>query len=269
MLAQPLQVGDQMPGCPSPGLEHAALPDKILTIITGIGTMPEPLDNPIRGSLIGAHAHLAERRGNVLRYQTDVAPFLALPDEPRDADWADAADLVGPGGLVSLAGVVATPPDGWEVVADGRGVQMVAETLEPAEDPEAVRLGAADVPEMLALVRRTKPGPFRPRTVELGAYLGIRRHGSLVAMAGERMHPEGWTEISAVCTDQAWRGRGFGSRLTRAVAAVIVARGDKPFLHALAANTGAIRLYAELGFRLRRTTVFSAARVPEAQPLAD
>jgi predicted GNAT family acetyltransferase len=48
-----------------------------------------------------------------------------------------------------------------------------------------------------------------------------------------------------------------------------VARGDKPFLHALAANTGAIRLYAELGFRLRRTTVFSAARVPEAQPLAD
>ena len=231
--------------------------------------MPEPLDNPIRGSLIGAHAHLAERRGNVLRYQTDVAPFLALPDEPRDADWADAAELVGPGGLVSLAGVVAAPPDGWKVVTDGQGVQMVAETLEPAEDPEAVRLGAANVPEMLALVGRTKPGPFRPRTVELGTYLGIRRHGSLVAMAGERMHPEGWTEISAVCTDQAWRGRGFGSRLTRAVAAVIVARGDKPFLHALAANTGAIRLYAELGFRLRRTTVFSAARVPEAQPLAD
>jgi GNAT superfamily N-acetyltransferase len=221
--------------------------------------MPEPLDNPIRGSLIGAHAHLAERRGNVLRYQTDVAPFLALPDEPRDADWADAADLVGPGGLVSLAGVVAAPPDGWELVTDGQGVQMVAETLEPAEDPEAVRLGAADVSEMLALVGRTKPGPFRPRTVELGTYLGIRRHGSLVAMAGERMHPEGWTEISAA----------FASRLTRAVAAVIVARGDMPFLHAVAANTGAIRLYTELGFRLRRTTVFSAARVPETQPVAD
>ena len=83
------------------------------------------------------------------------------------------------------------------------------------------------------------------------------------------MHPEGWTEISAVCTDQAWRGRGLASRLTRAVAAVIVTRGEKPFLHAVAANTGAIRLYTELGFRLRRTTVFSAARVPETQPVAD
>jgi ribosomal protein S18 acetylase RimI-like enzyme len=228
--------------------------------------MPEPLDNPIRGSLAGAHAHLAERRGNVLRYQADVAPFLSLPDEPGDADWADAASLAGPGGLVALAGAEVAPPAGWEVVTGGQGVQMVAETLEPAEDPESVRLGAADVPEMLALVGRTRPGPFLPRTVELGAYLGIRRHGALVAMAGERMHPEGWTEISAVCTDEAWRGRGFASRLTRAVAAIIVARGEKPFLHAAATNTSAIRLYGELGFTLRRTTMFSAARVPERQP---
>ncbi len=53
-------------------------------------------------------------------------------------------------------------------------------------------LGQADVQEMLDLARRTKPGPFLPRTVEMGTYLGIRRGGPLVAMAGERLHPPGW-----------------------------------------------------------------------------
>jgi predicted GNAT family acetyltransferase len=100
----------------------------------------------------------------------------------------------------------------------------------------------------------------------MGSYLGIRRGGTLVAMAGERLHPSGWTEISAVCTDAAWRGRGLASRLVRAVAVGIRARGETPFLHAVASNVNAIELYEELGFRLRRSTVFSATRVPETQP---
>ena len=86
-------------------------------------------------------------------------------------------------------------------------------------------LGAADVPEMLDLVERTQPGPFLARTVELGTYLGIRRDGRLVAMAGERLHPPGFTEISAVCTDAAYRGQGLATRLVRAVAAGIRRRG--------------------------------------------
>ena len=114
---------------------------------------------------------------------------------------------------------------------------------------EAVRLGADDVPDMLALVARTRPGPFLPRTVELGTYLGIRREGRLIAMAGERLHPPGWTEISAVCTDAAFRGQGLGSRLVRAVALGIRERGETPFLHTAATNTAAIRLYESLGFR--------------------
>jgi ribosomal protein S18 acetylase RimI-like enzyme len=229
--------------------------------------MPHPLDDPIRGGLLGAHARFAERQANVLRYHPDVAPFLAFPEDPDEADWAAAAEFVGPGGLIPLRGAEATPPDGWEIVSGGKGVQMVAETLRPEEDPEAVVLSAADVPEMLALVGRTRPGPFRPRTVALGTYLGLRRDGTLVAMAGERMHPDGWTEISAVCTDEQWRGHGFGSRLVRAVAVVIMARGDHPFLHAVATNP-AIRLYEELGFTLRRTSEFTSVRVPGALRLA-
>jgi GNAT superfamily N-acetyltransferase len=221
-----------------------------------------PLDSPILLSLTGAHARFAERRGNVLRYQADVAPFLALPVEPDKSDWADAAALVGPGGLLPLPGVSAPPPDGWEVLVLGEGVQMTGERLAVAPDPEAVALGAADVPDMLALIARTQPGPFLPRTYQLGTYLGLRRDGQLVAMAGERLHPAGWTEISAVCTDEAWRGHGFGRRLVRAVGAVIRARGEIPFLHSVATNP-AISLNEKLGFRHRNTVSFTAARVPE------
>jgi predicted GNAT family acetyltransferase len=81
-------------------------------------------------------------------------------------------------------------------------------------------------------------------------------------MAGERLHPPGWTEISAVCTDPDHRGQGLGTRLVHAVAHGIRARGETPFLHAAASNTGAIGLYESLGFRLRRTTTFAAARPP-------
>lgn len=224
---------------------------------------PHVLDNPALASLTGPHARFAERRGRVLRYPVDVSPWLALPDEPDAADWADVAALAGPGAEVPLAGFGGQVPDGWEITFHVEGVQLVDDGLAAAPDAEAVRLGPADVPEMLDLVERTRPGPFLPRTVELGTYLGIRREGALVAMAGERLHPPGWTEISAVCTDPAFRGEGLATRLVLAVAHGVRERGETPFLHTGAGNTGAIRLYESLGFRLRRRTAFLAARVPE------
>src|ERR1700758_2555642 len=99
-----------------------------------------PLDNPVLSSLTGPHARFAERRGNVLRYPVDVAPFLAMPDEPDEADWADAAVLVGPAGLLPLAGVRGAPPASWEVETIGEGVQMTGDHLAVAADPEAVPL---------------------------------------------------------------------------------------------------------------------------------
>jgi predicted GNAT family acetyltransferase len=98
--------------------------------------------------------------------------------------------------------------------------------------------------------------------VELGTYLGFRRRGALVAMAGERLHPPGWTEISAVCTDPAHRGEGLATRLVHALVAGIRARGESPFLHAAASNVRAIRLYQDLGFRLRMPIPFVGIRVP-------
>jgi len=225
---------------------------------------PHPLDLPAWASLTGPHRRFALVHGAAARYRPDVSPFGVLAPDPDAQAWADLATLIGPDTVLPLAAMEATPPPGFVTEMSLPGVQMIDATLDAAPDPEAIRLTAADVPEMLELVARTKPGPFEQRTIELGTYLGIRRGGALVAMAGERMHPPGYTEISAVCTDPAYRGQGLAARLVRAVAAGIKARGEVPFLHAAATNTGAIALYEKLGFVIRKQTTFSAVRTPPA-----
>ncbi|MFJ9339287.1 GNAT family N-acetyltransferase [Streptomyces sp. NPDC101733] len=220
-----------------------------------------PLDNPVWEALNGPHRGFAERLGRAARYLPSANPFAALRDPDDPAAWADLAALAGPGATVWLTGLL-TPPSDWETVLSIPGVQLDGRAVRVEAAPEAVRLGPEDVAEMTALVELTEPGPFLPRTVELGTYLGIRRGGRLVAMAGERMKPPGWTEISAVCTHPDHRGEGLAGRLVRAVGAGIRERGDVPFLHAAASNVNAVRLYESMGFVLRREPAFIGVRAP-------
>ncbi|MCW2931187.1 MAG: acetyltransferase [Actinomycetia bacterium] len=235
-------------------------------IVNSVTGQDNLLDNPAWYALNGPQAGFAERKGQARRFQPDFCPFYGMPLEPTEEDWADVADLAGPGGLVTLAATWTPFPEGWELGWGGEGVQLVGGDevgRDVPADREVIRLGPDDVPEVLDLVERTRPGPFRPRTIELGTYLGVRREGALVALAGERLRLDGYTEVSAVCTDEAWRGHGFASRLTLAVAAGIRERGEIPFLHAVATNLNAIRLYEQLGFEFRQAAMFKTARVPE------
>lgn len=220
------------------------------------------LDNPVWSALTGPQGAFGDVKGLAARYQPEVSPFVAVADAADPAAWADLAELVEPGATVLMPAAPDVDLPGWERVGGGLGVQLTGDDLVAAADPEVVRLGAEDVPDMLDLVARTQPGPFGPRTRELGAYLGVRRDGKLVAMAGERVRPPGWTEISAVCTDPAHRGRGLANRLVRAVAAGIRERDERPFLHAAGNNDNAIRLYLAMGFRHRRDINFHAYRAP-------
>ena len=223
-----------------------------------------PLDNPAYAALSGPHAHVAERRGRALRYPADVNPIAALPLDPTQQDWADACELVGPGGSLFLPVVPVNPPPDWHVRLSMPGVQMVAEhMLDLESDEEAAELGASDVLDMLDLVGRTRPGPFAERTIELGTYLGIRRHGRLVAMGGERLLVPGWTEISAVCSDPQFRGQGLAGSLIILLCNRIRARGRTPFLHVASDNTNAIRLYENLGFVVRSEVMFTLLMAPK------
>jgi ribosomal protein S18 acetylase RimI-like enzyme len=226
------------------------------------------LDNPIWHSLAGHHAHLAigaeVGRGLARRYPAEIGPLAALQDATPEA-YAELA-AAGPEGDLAILFFEHTPaiPAGWQLLRGGTLVQMVC-----PEAPEKPALGGAivplepeDYPEMVALTALTEPGPFRAQTAQLGGFVGIRVDGRLAAMAGQRMSLEGFAEVSAVCTHPDFRGRGFAQALVAAVARAIHAAGRIPFLTAFESNTGAIRVYEQVGFVARRRFELAVVKPP-------
>ncbi|MGA0601377.1 GNAT family N-acetyltransferase [Caulobacter sp. KR2-114] len=220
--------------------------------------MASPLDEPVWSALTGRQASLAIVRGGARRYDPAYGVFAAVGDRSQ-ASLAALGALVAEGDVALLEADPPTDAPGVAVASQDPGVQMVAERLTagPAPDAAILPLGDADGPEMLALATLTRPGPFFARTHQLGDFFGVRVDGALVAMAGERMKPDGFTEVSGVCTHPDHRGRGHAAALMRLVAGRILDRGETPFLHAYANNHGAIGLYETLGFRLRRTVLMT------------
>jgi ribosomal protein S18 acetylase RimI-like enzyme len=224
----------------------------------------DPLDNIMWHSLGGPHHLFAEGDERARRYPPDVGPFSAVPDEPLPEHFAALRDLVGPGDVAILFRGDVKVPDDWEVLGTINGVRMIWLSGPPLDgaDPRIVTLGDEDVDEMMSLTARTKPGPFAPRTVALGMYMGIRLDGHLIAMAGQRARTNGHVEISAVCTDEHHVGQGLGRALMNAQVGVILAEGRIPMLHTSASNARAIALYEFFGFQHRRSVSGVIMRSP-------
>ncbi|MES1156509.1 MAG: GNAT family N-acetyltransferase [Alphaproteobacteria bacterium] len=211
-----------------------------------------PLDHAVWSALTTRQAAFATGGALALTFPTDVSPLAAAHDGSDEAIDALAALIPEGGDLSLLEPTPPEPPPSVRVAKYAAGLQMVARSFTAdGRDAPIETLGDADAAEMLALATLTKPGPFRTRTHKLGRFLGIRDGGRLVAMAGERLHAEGFREISAVCTHPDYRGRGYGAALMRAVGARMLADGDTPFLHSYADNAPAIALYRSLGFEVR------------------
>lgn len=215
-------------------------------------TTHHPLDRPVWNALRSGWTHLAEGDGRALRLQPDHGPFGAWADLSPESLAAFAA-LIPEGGELWAAEIVETaPPPATHIVRTGELTQMVCEAFVPMRsDAEIVDLTEADALEMRALALMTEPGPFHVLTHRLGAFVGIKEDGKLVAMAGERMLVDRFHEISAVCTHPDHRGRGHAGALMSVVAQRMIDRGETPFLHSYASNAGAIALYERLGFRIR------------------
>ena len=208
------------------------------------------LDNPGWYALNSHHRHLAILGNDAARYQPDIFDLGATPHNSAE-EFESLRSLVEIDEIVYVGGSLPGTLSGWEVIRQNQLPQMVCDELRHSTYVDAVRLNTDDVPEMIELVALTQPGPFLSRTIELGQYIGIRQEGKLVAMAGEREHLMGFCEISAVCTDPEYRGRGYASALTSMIAEAIFERQEVPYLHVDSTNKIAIKIYERLGFRLR------------------
>ncbi len=218
--------------------------------------LAHPLDAPTWGSLTTTHHELSSGDGSARRLARDVGLFGAY--DPA-SDGSGLTGMLGDRDVVLLVGQ--SVPPGCFRFGGGDAYQMVLEAV--PDDPVGVDwelLGPADADAMHALVALTEPGPWAPRTAALGTYLGVRRGGELVAMAGERLRPPGFTEISAVCTHPSARREGLARALCAELARRIVARDETPFLHVHVDNSGALPVYEKLGFTIRRTISFTAIR---------
>ena len=212
-----------------------------------------PLDHPIWSALTTGQRGIAEGGARAWRYPPAIAPFAAIADAMPESYEALRSLLSPADRAVLFTPDAVVPPDAFELHLAATGEQMVGAVVHvSAGGPEIVTLGVADVPAMMELVALTKPGPFSVRTHELGTFLGIRIGGQLVAMAGERMKPKGYTEMTAVCTHPSHRGRGYAQAVLGAISERIAARGEMPFLHVFSENAAAIALYHRLGLRIRR-----------------
>jgi ribosomal protein S18 acetylase RimI-like enzyme len=232
-----------------------------------------PLDNPIWQSLTSTHAGFAAACDGARKFPHEVS-VLAGFSEPTAKNYDSLATLLAPDERIGLFLQAPTnPPPPWIVVSTGPLLQMLcesrdsmtAEVPQNTSTPDFVRLTHSDVPEMLALTKLTKPGPFGSRTHEMGDYFGIRRDGLLAAMVGERLRLPGYTEISAVCTHPDHLGHGYASALMAMLIDRIFSRGELPFLHVLPENTRAIQVYEHLSFTKRASLHFAVLRLPATE----
>lgn len=216
------------------------------------------LDNPVFNSLSSGEKHLGSGTDKAKFFDEEVSPFASF-ETGYAHGFADLYEMLPKKRTILYASPEKIKkPEKWWMIAEVKGVQMLHHTkIETKKtDTSLVPLTTAHVDEMIALADLTKPGPFGKRTIEFGHYFGIFENGKLAAMAGQRMHIDNYSEVSAVCTHPDALGKGYATDLLQHQLKLIYDQNRQPFLHVKADNDRAIKVYERLGFSIRSAMYF-------------
>ena len=215
------------------------------------------LDRPVWNAFTGRQAGLAIVDGAAVRFRRDIGIFAAVADHSTES-LAALARLAGGTAFATIEDQAPPAPPGYRALSSSTCLQMILKGGNAATPSlPVIDLMPEDSAAMLELATLTEPGPFKANTYELGGFIGLKQDGALIAMAGQRLQPEGHVEVSGVCTHPHHRGKGYAAALMTIVANRIVARGEVPILHTYAANTRAVGLYERLGYRTRRVLLLT------------
>lgn len=220
--------------------------------------MEDLLYNPVYNALLLRDAHLGSSFNGVKYFDEAVSPFAGFSSEYKNG-FSDLYDLFPQGRRILYAKPdPIEQPAGWQIAAHVPGLQFLftSDKLPGKSSVSPVLLSEENIDEMIELTRLTKPGPFDRRTIEFGHYHGVFENGKLVAMAGQRLHPGNYSEVSAVCTHPDHLGKGFAAALITHQLHLITEQGHQPFLHSRDDNDRAIALYERLGFTISRPMHF-------------
>lgn len=213
------------------------------------------LDNPVWHSLRETHSSFVVDMENACFYQPDYCPFGGFISENGIANKMDRYAA-----LIADFYIVGEKPAynpalrlNKELVCN----QMLLEKpMNMEADTTVVKLGSENSEDLFKLVNLVQPGYFRNKTPALGSYFGIYKDAALIAVTGERMKMNAYTEVSAVVTHPEHTGKGYAKRLVAYTVNKIFEENKMPYLHVADGNAPAIHLYEKLGFRTRRKISF-------------
>jgi ribosomal protein S18 acetylase RimI-like enzyme len=219
--------------------------------------MSHILNNMIWNALTTGNNDIAIINGDVGCYLPDIAPFAGMKVF-NDANLKKLYEFIPPNRSIAVSSLDKMNHDEsrWKLMQPMDVTQMVYEhsvnTFTTKNSLLIIPLSEEHVPQMMELTALTKPGPFLQQTIRFKNYFGIFIEGRLAAMAGQRMHPRPYMEVSAVCTHPEFRGMGYAKALMLHVMKIILDNSFIPFLHVLSNNRNAIELYKTIGFLTRK-----------------
>ncbi|MGK2863507.1 MAG: GNAT family N-acetyltransferase [Chitinophagaceae bacterium] len=220
--------------------------------------MKQLLHNPVYNALLSGEQLLSFGNDNVKFFDKEVSPFAGFDHEYKKG-FEELYSLIPSGRDILYASPFQIAlPAGWQLLHEIKGLQFVYEGRKEikTEFSKIKPLTWKHVEQMIQLAILTRPGPFGKRTIDFGSYFGIFENQTLVAMTGQRLHVENFTEISAVCTHPGHTGKGYAYTLLQHQLQLILQQDQQPFLHVREDNYRAITLYERLGFKISRSMNF-------------
>ena len=213
------------------------------------------LNNPVWYSLSESHQKFAVDYGGIKFYHPDYCAFGGVENAKDIATHLEEYSIIA--NEFFIVGEQPILSNKLRFKKELVCLQMVIEKrIELAITENITLLTNEHTTALFDLINLVQPGYFKFKTPLLGNYSGILKNNQLIAVTGERMKMNDFTELSAIVTHPNHTGQGYAKQLIAHAANNIFDQNKTPYLHVVETNIGAITLYKKLGFITRKQISF-------------